>query len=120
MKVRTCALARVCGEHVVDQALFDELWSRQLHNPRAFWAPFPLPSVALDEPQFVRPIPRNSWGGASQALTALRAVRWFDHYGRSAELSTLMDRWCVAIRLDMAFRQQIDPEYRCFHGWGSA
>jgi hypothetical protein len=109
VRVRTCVLARVCGEHVVGQPLFDDLWKRQLHNPKAFWAPFPLPSVALDDPAFVRPIPRNSWGGASQALTALRAGRWFDHYGRSAELSILMDRWCAAILQDMMFRQQIDP-----------
>jgi hypothetical protein len=114
VKVRTCALARVCGEHVVDQPMFDDLWNRQLHNPGAFWAPFPLPSVALDDPAFVRPIPRNSWGGASQALTALRTGRWFDHYGRSAEFSILMDRWGKAIQQDRSFRQQIDPESGVF------
>jgi hypothetical protein len=92
-----------------DQKLFDELWSRQIHHPNAFWAPFPLPSIALDDPLFVRPIPRNSWGGASQALTALRASRWLDHYGRSAEFSEMMNRWCEAIMRDMTFRQQIDP-----------
>jgi hypothetical protein len=109
VKVRSEIITRVCSEHVPDQKLFDELWSRQIHNPKAFWAPFPLPSVALDDPLFVRPIPRNSWGGAAQALTALRAGRWFDHYGRSAELGEMMDRWCEAILRDMTFRQQIDP-----------
>jgi hypothetical protein len=109
VKVRSEIITRVCGEHVPDQKLFDELWSRQIHNSAAFWAAFPLPSIALDDPRFVRPIPRNSWGGASQALTALRAGRWFDHYGRSAELGQMMDRWCDAIMRDMTFRQQIDP-----------
>jgi hypothetical protein len=109
VKVNGDVLSRVCGEHVVGQALFDQLWDRQLHDPNAFWAPFPLPSVALNDPRFVRPIPRNSWGGASQALTALRAGRWFDHYGRSAEFAWLMDRWCQVIQRDMSFRQQIDP-----------
>ncbi len=109
VKVRSDILSRMCGEHVVDQRLFDELWIRQIHNPNAFWATFPLPSVALDDPQFVRPIPRNSWGGASQALTALRAVRWFDHYGRAAEFGVMMDRWCEALQRDMTFRQQLDP-----------
>jgi len=109
VKIRCDILTRMCGEHVVDQALFDSLWTRQIHNPKAFWAPYPLPSVALDDPLFVRPIPRNSWGGASQALTALRASRWFDHYGRSAEFSTMMDRWCEALQRDMTFRQQMDP-----------
>ena len=109
VKIRCEVLARVCGEHVPDQKMFDDLWTRQIHNPKAFWAPYPMPSVALDDPQFVRPIPRNSWGGASQALTALRATRWFDHYGRSAEFSGMMDQWCEAIQQDMTFRTQVDP-----------
>jgi hypothetical protein len=109
VKIRCDILSRVCGEHVIDQKLFDDLWTRQFHNPNAFWAAFPLPSVALDDPLFVRPIPRNSWGGASQALTALRSARWFDHYGRAAEFSVMMGRWCEAIQRDMTFRTQVDP-----------
>jgi hypothetical protein len=109
VKINCDILSRMCGEHVVDQKLFDDLWTRQIHNPKAFWAPYPLPSVALNDPLFVRPIPRNSWGGPSQALTALRAPRWFDHYGRAAEFSLMMDRWCEALQADMTFRQQLDP-----------
>ncbi len=108
-RIRCDILSRICGEHIPDQALFDNLWVRQIHNPKAFWAPWPLPSVALDDPMFVRPIPRNSWGGASQALTALRAGRWFDHYGRHAEFGVMMDRWCDAPQADRGFRQQLDP-----------
>ena len=109
VKIRCDILSRVCGEHVPDQTRFDDLWTRQIHNPKAFWAAYPLPSVALDDKLFVRPIPRNSWGGASQALTALRAGRWFDRYNRSAEFSVMMDRWCEAIQRDATFRQQVDP-----------
>jgi hypothetical protein len=109
VRVRSDVLSRVCGEHVMDRKIFDSLWERQIHNPKAFWAPFPLPSIALDDPAFVRPIPRNSWGGASQALTALRAPRWFEFYGKPAELAFLMDRWCEAIQRDMTFSQQMDP-----------
>jgi hypothetical protein len=109
VRIRTCVLTRLCGEHVLDQRLFDDLWDRQLGNPNAFWPLYPLPSVAVDDPHFVRPIPRNSWGGASQALTALRASRWFDHYNRSAQFSTLMDAWCEAVQRDPSLRQQIDP-----------
>ncbi len=109
VKIRCDILSRVCGEHIPDQAMFDHLWTRQIHNPKAFWAAYPLPSVALDDPLFVKPIPRNSWGGASQALTALRAGRWFDHYHRSAEFSVMMNRWCDAIQRDMTIRTQLDP-----------
>jgi hypothetical protein len=109
VRIRSDVISRVCGEHVVDQKTFETIWERQLHNPKSFWAPYPLPSIALDDPTFVRPAPRNSWGGPSQALTALRAPRWFEFYGKPAELAFLMDRWCEAIQRDPTFRQQIDP-----------
>lgn len=114
VRVRSDILSRLCGEHVPDQKLFDELWTRQLHNPKAFWATFPLTSVAMDDPQFVGSIPANSWGGATQALTALRAGRWFDHYHRSAEFTVMMDQWCEALQRDMTFRQQMDPRTGVF------
>lgn len=109
VKVRSDILTRICGEHVVDQKTFDEMWARQLGNARAFWPQFPFPSVALDDPLFVHRLPHNSWGGASQALTALRAGRWMDHYGRSAEFAHLMEQWCEALQRDTSFRQQLDP-----------
>ena len=109
VKVRGDVLTRMCGEHVVDQKTFDDLWTRQISKPTAFWAPYPLPSIALDDPKFVRPIPRNSWGGASQALTALRAPRWMEHYGRPAEFGQMMDAWGRALVADGTFRQQMDP-----------
>ena len=115
VRVRSDAISRVLGEHVLDlgqardRAIFDAVWTRQLHNPKAFWAPFPFSSVAMDDPAFVRPIPRNSWGGASQALTALRAPRWMAHYGKQAELDHLMRQWCQAILRHAEFRQQMDP-----------
>ncbi len=115
VKVRSTVITRVLGEHVLkldiatDRRIFDDVWRRQIHNPEAFWATFPFPSVALNDPTFVRPIPRNSWGGASQALTALRAPRWMPHYGKQAELRHLMRQWVDAISASQGFRQQMDP-----------
>jgi hypothetical protein len=115
VRVRGDLISRVLGEHVLDlahrhdKAIFEAVWTRQLHNAKAFWAPFPFPSIATDDPAFVRPIPRNSWGGASQALTALRAPRWMAHYGKQAELDHLMEQWCEAIMRHGEFRQQTDP-----------
>jgi hypothetical protein len=115
VRVRSVAITRVLGEHVLkleiagDKRIFEAVWSRQLHDAKAFWAPFPFPSVALNDPLFVRPIPRNSWGGAAQALTALRAPRWMQHYGKGAELRVLMTAWVKAIRDSGGFRQQMDP-----------
>jgi len=115
VRVRSDVISRVLGEHVLlmsdprDKAIFNAVWDRQLHSPKAFWAPYPLTSIAMDDPTFVRPIPRNSWGGASQALTALRAPRWMTHYGKQKELNHLMSQWCAAIMRHGEFRQQIDP-----------
>jgi hypothetical protein len=116
VRVRSDVISRVLGEHVLDlehtrdRAIFEDVWNRQLHNPKAFWAPYPLTSIAQDDPAFVRPIPRNSWGGASQALTALRAPRWMVHYDKQAELAVLMLQWCEAIMRHGEFRQQMDPQ----------
>ena len=127
VRVRSDVISRVLGEHVLDlsqagdRKIFEAVWTRQLHNPAAFWAPYPLTSIAMDDPTFVRPIPRNSWGGASQALTALRAPRWMPHYGKEAELRHLMGQWVAAIERahaqdasGAAFRQQMDPQTGVF------
>lgn len=120
VRVRSDVMSRVLGEHVLrlsdkrERGIFEAVWTRQMHNPKAFWATYPLTSIAEDDPAFVRPIPRNSWGGASQALTALRAPRWMAHYGKQAELHHLMTQWCEAIMREGAFRQQLDPETGVF------
>ena len=113
VRVRSDVISRVFGEHVLnpvkDKTIVDAVWTRQLHNPKAFWAPYPLTSIAMDDPSFVRPIPRNSWGGPSQALTALRAPRWMLHYGKGTEMTHMMQQWCEAIMRHGEFRQQMDP-----------
>jgi hypothetical protein len=109
VRVRSDVISRVLGEHVADQRLFNTVYERQIHNPKSFWSAYPLPSIALDDPEFVRPIPANSWGGASQALTALRAPRWMEHYGKPADLAHLMQQWSNAILRAGKFLQQMDP-----------
>ena len=120
VRVRSVANTRIPGEHVLrlyvarERKMFDAMWQRQLHNPKAFWAKYPFPSVAMDDPKFVRPIPRNSWGGASQALTALRTLRWMEHYGKAREQRELMQAWTEAIVRANGFYQQMDPDTGVF------
>jgi len=109
VRIRGDILSRVFGEHVVDQPLFDDIYERHVRNPESFWTPYPMPSIAADDPAFVKKLPRNSWGGAAQALTALRAPRWFDHYGRSDDLKHMMTRWGEAIGACPHFMQQMNP-----------
>jgi hypothetical protein len=109
VRVRGDVLTRVFGEHVVDQSMFDRIYQRHIRNPEAFWTPYPLPSIAIDDPAFVKKLPRNSWGGAAQALTALRTPRWFDYYGKSEDHKHLMSRWVEAIVACPYFMQQLNP-----------
>ncbi len=109
VRIRGDAITRVMGEHVPDQKTFDEVWRRQLHNPQAFWANYPFPSIALDDPKFIRPTGRNSWGGASQALTALRTPRWMERYGQFAAFAHLARQWSEAVVRSGDFLQQVDP-----------
>ncbi len=109
VRVRGDVISRVLGEDAIYDKLISKVYKRQIHNPKAFWAQYPLSSIALDDPAFVRPIPRNSWGGASQALTALRAPRWMELYGKPADLAHLMQQWVSAIERNGSFLQQMDP-----------
>lgn len=115
VRVRSVANLRVLGEHVLrldvprERRIFEQLWERQIHNPAAYWTGFPFPSIAIEDPAFKRPLRYNSWGGPSQALTALRTLRWMDHYGKSDAQHVIMQRWCEAILRD-GFYQQVDPD----------
>ena len=123
VKIRGDALTRVLCEHVVDQPMFERIYARHIKNPEGFWPPYPLPSIAVSDPTFVRELPPNSWGGASQALTALRAPRWFEHYGKSTDLNELMQRWVEAILAAPAFMQQMNPwtgEFSTSEGYSPA
>ncbi len=110
VRIRGDLLTRVMGEGVVSQEMFEVIYRRHLRNPAEFWPTYPFPSIALDDPTFIRPIPRNSWGGASQALTALRAPRWMERYGKRADLTHLMRQWVRAIAAAPEFLQQMDPQ----------
>jgi hypothetical protein len=109
VRIKTDALSRVLGEHVPDDKLFAELWRRHMREPAEFWTAYPFPSIAANDAQFDTKPRRNSWGGPSQALTALRAPRWMERYGKPAELVHVLGRWQAAIVAAGDFHQQLDP-----------
>ena len=109
LKIRGDVLTRVLGEKVVDQPLFERIFERHIANPDSFWTPYPLPSIAVDDARFDHRLPENSWGGPSQALTALRAPRWLEHYRKPAHLAHLMKQWLCALDASPHFMQQINP-----------
>jgi hypothetical protein len=109
VRIRGDVLTRVLGEGVVGQDLFEEVYRSHIRNPEEFWAPYPLPSIALNDPAFDKAMPANSWGGPSQALTALRAPRWMERYGKHADMAHMMQQWVRALAQAGAFTQQLNP-----------
>lgn len=116
-------LSRVLQEHVPDQALFEQLFEKHILNPREFWTPYPMPSVAADDPRFDSSFPPNNWSGASQIHTAMRVPLWMEHYGKMRTLRVLMDKWVEAIVRSGEFMQQMNPfsgEFNTTHSYSPA
>ncbi len=80
-----------------------------LLNPAEFWTPFPLPSVAANDPAF-RNAPENNWSGQPEGLTYQRAILALENYGYHSLVTELGDRLMRAIAAHgFRFTQQFDP-----------
>ena len=79
-----------------------------LLNPKEFWTPFPLPSVAANDPLF-RNHPGNDWSGQPQGLTWQRAITALENYGYDQLIPVLADKLFSALKHDRVFTQQFDP-----------
>jgi hypothetical protein len=108
-RFRTEAAFHPLRAGVLSPGDFERMWNRHLGNPARFWPHTPLPSVALDDPAFDAGMPANSWSGASQSLTVLRAPLWMERYGRFAELAALLARWRDLLASSGEFHQEADP-----------
>ena len=80
-------------------------------NEKEFYTPFPFSSLAANDPTFAKRVGGNDWGYYTQGLTALRALRWMEHYGFDKELEELMSRWIDALVAseELRFSQELDP-----------
>lgn len=82
--------------------------SRHLLNPDEFWTNMPLPSVAVNDPQFQN-IRTNNWSGQVEALTYQRAIRALENYGYDYLIPYLGNKLFAAIGESGLFVQQYDP-----------
>ena len=110
-KYRTEHITRLFLNHVLTQEEFEPIYNRYFEQPgREFCPAFPIPSMSISDPHFIKICPKNSWGGNSQALTVLRALFWMDYYQRSDDLMALLSIWLrAAITYQSPFRQEISP-----------
>ena len=109
--LKTISITNVFGERVLTQAEFDTIYERHMKNPDEFGAAYPFPSLSLDQSRGMPHAEKNCWGYFSQALTALRAQRWMDFYGRSSDYDRLLEKWVdrYAQQEEALFTQEMDP-----------
>jgi len=80
-----------------------------LLNAGEFWTPFPLPSVAANDPAF-RNAPENNWSGQPEGLTYQRAILALERYGYDEIVNALGRKLIDAVdRNGCRFTQQYDP-----------
>jgi hypothetical protein len=93
---------------VFTQEMADSFIQHHLLNPREFWTPVPLVSVAVNDPLY-ESAKGNNWSGQPQGLTWQRAIDALERYGHFAEVSLLGEKLLpVLIRNDCRFSQQLD------------
>ena len=109
--IKSISITNIFSEHVIDRELFDRIYDRHMKNPGEFGTPYPFPSVSYDQASVFPHADKNCWGYFSQALTALRAQRWMDYYGRGEDYDELLRRWVdvYASQTDILFSQELDP-----------
>ncbi len=90
------------------QDMADRFVREHLLNPEEFWTPFPLPSVAVNDPLYDN-APDNSWSGQPQGLTWQRIIRALENYGYQPLVTKLGQILFEALLEDCVFPQQFDP-----------
>ena len=91
-----------------DRPMADRFVTEHLLNEKEFWTPFPLPSVAANDPLF-RNHSENDWSGQPEGLTYQRAIRALSLYGYDHLLPFLSDKLIAACGKECRFTQQFDP-----------
>lgn len=92
----------------MDAAMAERFIREHLFNPREFFTPMPLTSVAADDKYFEN-VAVNSWSGQVQSLNYQRIIRALENYGKYYELTVFAKKYFEAIIKNGFFPQQFDP-----------
>ena len=110
IRCKSIAVTALFYERVLTQTEADTLFQRYFMSETEFRSPYPYPSVSQSDPTFKDPGSFNSWGYFSQALTALRTLRWMPHYGYTEEWHRLLRIWHSAWEASShPFGQELHP-----------
>nr|WP_254450567.1 hypothetical protein [Cohnella herbarum] len=108
-RIQSDVLLRVLACEVGDDDFFASSLSRYLLNTRKFFAKYPLTSIAMDDPRFDPFTSYNTWGGAVNFLSLIRAPHAFESHGRHVELTWIMQPIISAISRMTRFGQCLSP-----------
>jgi hypothetical protein len=90
------------------QEMADRFVKEHLMNPKEFFTPFPLPSIAVNDPLF-RNVSENNWSGQPEGLTYQRAIRALENYGYYSEITLFGEKLINNVGKRNTFPQQFDP-----------
>ncbi|WP_054705901.1 hypothetical protein [Bacillus sp. JCM 19041] len=110
VKIQSDVLLRVLACEIGDDAFFQQALRRYLLNTSKFFSKYPFPSIALDDPRFdSTSIHDNSWGGATNFLSLIRAPHAFDYHGHHVEFTWVMHQILTVFSHSNKFPQTINP-----------
>ena len=93
----------------ISRDMADRFVKEHLLNPAEFATPFPLPSVAANDPAF-RNAPENNWSGQPEGLTYQRAILALERYGYHSLVTELGRKLIDTVDENgCRFTQQYDP-----------
>ena len=109
-KFKTVAMTVVFGEKLLKKDEFDTIYERYFKNEEEFFTKISFAATAKSDPHFIKNAAGNSWNYYAEALVALRAERWMNHYGRQKDYEELLYRWVKAYCASpLPFGQEFDP-----------
>ncbi len=113
---------------IFTQQMADDFISQHLMNENEFWTPYPLPSIAVNDPYFhvnqeysnckeklsklnytPHDIDDNSWSGPIHGLTYQRSIDALINYGHHTENVMIGKRLLELISKTKVFKQQYNP-----------
>lgn len=118
-----------CMYHgLMTQEMADDFIRLHFMNENEFWTPYPLPSIALNDPYFhydsefsncqqrlceigfnSHDIDNNSWAGPTNGLTYQRSIRALLNYNHHAEEIMLAERVLGLVKRNKVFVQNNNP-----------
>jgi len=109
VRIQSDVLLRVLACEVGDRDFFDAALRRYLLHTRKFFAKYPFTSIAMDDPRFDPSSSYNTWAGATNFLSLIRAPHAFEHHGRHVELTWVMQPILSALSRMTRFGQCLSP-----------